>query len=179
MRIYVVTRGSYSDYHIEAIYTDRDAAEALRLHLEGPEESSSNDVSIEEWETDTREIPSTGAYVALINEGGNVRGLWWEPTTEIGPPTEDIRSFTAIDPVLYRGTGKTKEHARRSAEELRRQQVALHGFRTPAIVAAVQERVSARMKLMGGDNLYQFPGSENRPKSELQAEFLARHRPPA
>ena len=44
MRVWVVTTGSYSDYRIKAIFTNKEAAEALAFPL--PE------VGIEEWETD-------------------------------------------------------------------------------------------------------------------------------
>ena len=48
MKIYIVTDGDYSDYHIEAVFTDKGVAEKYAaLH-------SCN--SVEEWDTDTTEI---------------------------------------------------------------------------------------------------------------------------
>ena len=51
MIIYVITRGSYSDYSIEALFTDKAAAEAF-VELGNKSGSLYNQYEIEEWEAD-------------------------------------------------------------------------------------------------------------------------------
>lgn len=55
MTIYIVTRGEYSDYHIEAVFTNREQAKLYcATHNDGWGECQ-----IEEWETDEIKLDSS------------------------------------------------------------------------------------------------------------------------
>ena len=57
MKIYVVTSGCYSDYHIEAVYTDEIKAKAYaNLH---------SDRSVEEFEADTVRVTANPLYARI------------------------------------------------------------------------------------------------------------------
>ena len=49
MGVYVITGGSYSDYHIEAIYTK---GELATQHIENSKADPYNQLTLEVWETD-------------------------------------------------------------------------------------------------------------------------------
>ncbi len=49
MSVYVITGGSYDDYHIEAIYTEEGLAAE---HLENSQADPFNQLKLEVWETD-------------------------------------------------------------------------------------------------------------------------------
>ena len=72
MTVYVVTSGIYSDYHIDAIFTDKVKAELYcAVH-----ENSLDQPEIEEWDTDGVEIatdkPVKHRWIAFIGEDGAV-----------------------------------------------------------------------------------------------------------
>ncbi len=54
MKIYVVTGGSYSDYHIEAVFTTKELAEAFVNGHDKEKNAYGNDsdIEIEEWDAD-------------------------------------------------------------------------------------------------------------------------------
>lgn len=57
MKIYVVTSGCYSDYHIEAVYTDEDKAKAYaNLH---------SDRTVEKYEADTVSVTADPLYARV------------------------------------------------------------------------------------------------------------------
>ena len=58
MKIYVVTSGSYSDYGIEAVYTDRDMAQAYANLDDGR--------SIEEYDADSVVVSSRPLYAKVM-----------------------------------------------------------------------------------------------------------------
>lgn len=62
MKVYVLTEGEYSDYHIEAVKLDKE--EADRLALVHP------DWEIEEFDTDDVRIPERTRYTVRVNENG-------------------------------------------------------------------------------------------------------------
>lgn len=62
MKVYVLTEGEYSDYHIEAVKLDKE--EADRLALVHP------DWEIEEFDTDDVRIPERTRYTVWVNENG-------------------------------------------------------------------------------------------------------------
>ena len=76
MKVYVITEGSYSDYHIVGVTLDRDKAERAAKLVEGvcsyPE--------IEEWETDEVDLIKDGsAYDVILfsNRTVEVRKCSW------------------------------------------------------------------------------------------------------
>ena len=72
MRVYVVTSGEYSDYHIDAIFTDNEQAE---LYCATHERTLDNPY-IEEWETDEVKfescVPVKNLWTASIRNDGIV-----------------------------------------------------------------------------------------------------------
>ena len=120
MKIYIVTAGEYSDYSIYACFSSKELAEKYVEWLE-------NSI-IEEWDLDSPEEMSKGCYCVKIDTKGNV--IRNEKVCEnIKKPHKGsiIRQspYGLIDVII--GCGKTEEHARRSAEDLRREILAFEG----------------------------------------------------
>jgi hypothetical protein len=68
MKVYVITKGSYSDYRICAVALDKDKAEILRKALSGWEEAE-----IETYETDqfiTEIEAGLKIYQCVVNDNG-------------------------------------------------------------------------------------------------------------
>lgn len=89
MKIYVITCGTYSDYHICAVTDDPASAERLKiLH------SDWGEASIEEYETEhPQERPETYWYVELCQHGIS---KCYE-----APITDDNRNFLDIGEVFH------------------------------------------------------------------------------
>lgn len=68
MKIYVVTSGEYSDYHIDAVFLDR--KKAMQYCAAN---KISEDVSIEKWETADESVecskPVNRKYIGTIDQG--------------------------------------------------------------------------------------------------------------
>lgn len=77
MIVLVVTEGSYSDYHIEAVFTDRDQANLyLKLHP---------GCEIEEWDTEEVKIDASKIvheWTAKISPDGKLLSLRDKLTTQ-------------------------------------------------------------------------------------------------
>lgn len=73
MKVYVITRGSYSDYHICAVAVDKQHAEQLRKLFSNRYE----DADIEEYDTDeVQTLVNGGArYAVQFNKNGNVSDI--------------------------------------------------------------------------------------------------------
>lgn len=66
MKVYVITKGDYSDYHICAVTLDKDKAEQLREKFS---KGYYNEADIEEYDTEeTEEIIKHNLYFADYNE---------------------------------------------------------------------------------------------------------------
>lgn len=129
---YVVTSGSYSDYGITAVFSTREAADRYCAWQNGPEAASRSDDSayrVEEYELDVPFEPH-GCFVFTIREPHPKWPDWhhahyecWSPTSDPHTPArfEEQTEWTGRG---WTGYGETKEHARRSAEELRRRMIA-------------------------------------------------------
>lgn len=70
MKVYVITRGSYSDYHICAVAVDKQHAERLRKLFSNRHEKA----DIEEYDTDDVQTLATGGarYEVRFDKNGNV-----------------------------------------------------------------------------------------------------------
>ena len=82
MRVYVCTSGEYSDYHIDAIFTDYEQAELYQATHERTLENP----YIEEWETDEVKfescVPVKNLWIASIRNDGSVSYIFSRLTIE-------------------------------------------------------------------------------------------------
>jgi hypothetical protein len=127
-KVFVVTRGSYSDYGIVAIFSSREKALEITRAPAGVEDYSDFN-EIEEYELDEPRERLPGCYRVTVEADGQVstryKAAWideqsTEPAT-IWSDTPEGKNRRFV------GYGATFEHARRSAEELRRQTLATEG----------------------------------------------------
>lgn len=95
MIIYVVTSGSYSDYGIDAVFLNKDKAEAYKAH----QEELGNDCSIEEYESmdesafplpDIKEYYSAGVYIHVEGKKGGIKTYHFGEIFENTNKTEDL-----------------------------------------------------------------------------------------
>lgn len=122
--VYLVTSGKYSDYRVLAIFSTLDLAGRYVSAITGTDQCDSiND--IEEYPLDGPRDNLPGAWLLDIDESGEiVMEPFWSMYEGIGAP----EAFTdEAGTRRFSGRGVTVEHARRSAEELRRQTLALEG----------------------------------------------------
>lgn len=95
MKIYVITKGDYSDYHICGVSTDKEQAEKLARFFT----DKWDDAKVEEYDTDRYELLSDNkkVYRILFYENGNIHKL----THESGDyyDNETIK----LDPVYWNG----------------------------------------------------------------------------
>ncbi len=101
-KVYVITRGVYSDYGIEAIFTNREAAEKYcAVH---PIEYGDK-AMIEEWDiSDESEIKCKEVYRAIFftfNDNGTLYSVEMEYSTK--PFTLDIRKDRSEDGWIIHG----------------------------------------------------------------------------
>lgn len=122
MTVYVITEGSYSDYHIIAVSTDKDKAEKL-AEMFGAD--------VEEWETDTardrRVIEGFRRYRVCFNREGDV--YWTADYTENEDVAEGVAIYSANRAVRDKAVevvvwAKNKEAAIKIAAEKRAQYLA-------------------------------------------------------
>lgn len=114
MTVYVVTSGKYSDYSIRAIFTTRGRAESFCDEYNEAEDY--NKAEIEVWEADQPREELPPAWYVVIDATGTVVRSELNASSR---PNDSPRHSKSLD--VFTGCGLTKEHARRSAEELRRQ----------------------------------------------------------
>lgn len=115
-KAYIVTSGSYSEYHIEAVFSTAELAEEYVARVNGPDEWS--DRRVEEWDMDEPREAWPGCWKVGIDETGKVLYAWWSDEGCSCDPAVSSMGF-------FVGWGPTMEHARRSAEQLRRETLAL------------------------------------------------------
>lgn len=87
--VYVVTSGSYSDYHIEHIFETREVAEAYKAATTSDDDY--NDTDIEEWPLLPAEVPV---------ERVRALKLYWRPDNEPHYAFED-KSSIDVQPAWY------------------------------------------------------------------------------
>ena len=134
MKVFVVAPGEYSDYHIKAIFSTRELASefiAEYNRLVTDKWTKIDGFPIEEWDVDEYTARPLGCWQVDIEENGAVRRKGWDLEHDPhAPPTVHdgyMTSGAGFVPRHFIGYGKTVEHARRSAEELRRQTLILEG----------------------------------------------------
>ena len=115
-KVYLVTEGEYSDYHICGAFSSEALAQEFMDDMKKDEKWS--EYQIEPYELD---IPANVAfpYYVWMNRNGEV--FHDARRADDGPGVYENSTDTAIV-----GKGKTLEHARRNAEEIRRALKALN-----------------------------------------------------
>lgn len=121
--IYIVTSGEYSDYKIEAVFTDESVADDFAA--DGP------DRQVEEWGVDDyrkRGDRRVGHYVAIARDGSvlDARALPFdgEPTTFDGPCYNPEYFFTDRGLVGLHVWARDEKHAIKIVNEKRTQLIA-------------------------------------------------------
>lgn len=144
-KVYLVSEGSYSDYSVIAAFSTREGAEAYIAHLKGDGSTKSysqvNDEP-EEMDIDVPRETWPGAWQVTIDIDGAVTDtVWTAQTLPVGP-----YHWKAVGvgqrwgtPERFAGYGETPEHARRSAEELRRVTLATPEDARQRAIAAAEE----------------------------------------
>lgn len=81
MKIYVITKGEYSDYHICAVTTNPDDAEVLKTRFSA---GSWGDATIEEYDTDDNKdvLANKNLYLVSFYENGNVYNVRYSADIE-------------------------------------------------------------------------------------------------
>jgi hypothetical protein len=124
--IYIVTNGSYSDYHIEAVFSTKAAAEAWLAEAQESSGFSADLPQIEEWPLDERagEILRTAWRCGIRLDSGEFYGE--EPLRALGKPQERTATVEEYPPQLPAFGGVclvisyvSAEHARKLAVEYR------------------------------------------------------------
>jgi len=118
-KVWLVTSGSYSEYHVCAAFSTPEAAKLYAKHCNGPDEEDAEGYVVEEYVLDAPRGTWPGAYVVTVQRDGQVERSWWSGDSE-----EDWTP-AAVSGERFLGYGRTEEHARRSAEQLRRETLAL------------------------------------------------------
>ena len=128
MKIYIVTSGVYSDYGIEAVFTEQGPADHHAAEL--AKMSRNEDVRVQEWDADDpekRNLVCAMAYVAAVKKGSE-RIVDMEPATEMVPENERSAIVEGSEFLfrIYAKSYVSQEHARKLAAEalqkLRREQ---------------------------------------------------------
>lgn len=98
MKVYVITKGSYSDYSIYGVAVNKEMAETLRKHVSDRYE----DANIEEYDTDEYKPLTEGKkpYAVALNENGICRALY-EVTYDIHDCKGKVRNNKQKGETMY------------------------------------------------------------------------------
>lgn len=114
-KVWLVSHGAYSDYMIDGAFSTLAGAEAYRDWMNGPEEPGHYcSYGIEEYELDTLVVQQTGCFLSRAWSTGGT-SYQWCPEEVVAPPRVLYQRGGTL---YYEGRGKTKEHARRSRDDL-------------------------------------------------------------
>lgn len=153
-RIYLVSDGSYSDYYIVAAFSARELAEAFvkeqdEHSLASFDKPGKSDYRVEEMEIDgAPKSVWAGCWYAVLYDNGGGYTAWRDGGNPHTPASMDDPTSRGYGRRAFTGYGETREHARRSAEELRR--VTL----TEPPNLANQEARAEMMKILGPRGFY-------------------------
>ena len=125
MKVFVVTDGWYSDYHIMCVCSTREKAlEAIAVH-------SLVEANIDEYELDAFNVPPAGMsrWIVQMEVNGDTRDAFTTPfpiTGQIAPTKTDIarRNTHIYPPFSCQCWARDREHAIKIANEHRVQAIA-------------------------------------------------------
>lgn len=122
MKVYVITQGSYSDYHICAVSLDKDEAERLaRIYSDGRDEAE-----VEEYDTERPSSWREGQvpFIAtFLDNGAPILSLWDSPRP-FTPGIEEIQSEWGSPSISVRLYARDRETARKIAQDKRAEYLA-------------------------------------------------------
>lgn len=135
--VWWVESGEYSSWHIKGIFSTRERAEqyvdaynksaneAGRMPWDGPLTYR----DIVEKEVDEQWEYPIGNYQVMVSAEGNVGPASWDERAETRSAFWDNtwEKGRYLNRPFFVGYGKTPEHARRAAEDLRREYKAIYG----------------------------------------------------
>ena len=114
-KVYAVSEGAYSDYRIVAVFDNKEEAEKFRVnHLGG-----GNYAYVEDWPLNTK-MEDAFCWQVRVNKEGTVT----YSSRELRSGDERPGKYRGRDGLEFQGYGKTEEHGRRQAEDLRREYLA-------------------------------------------------------
>lgn len=133
--VFLVSGGDYSDYHVKAIFSTLAAAEQFIVEEQAawesvnPNRSRFLQYAVEERDMDSPVAESGGFQVVIDRTGAILKEDFFHPFTPCDPEFEERAWHFQTRTYVWNftGYGRTLEHARRSAEELRRQTLTLRG----------------------------------------------------
>lgn len=138
--VWWVEAGEYSDWHVKAIFSTKEKAEEyVRVYNAScPKDKHLKADSIKEQLLDAPIGENIGEWMVHISVRGTATkeygaGQWLESgfgdfTTSWHQRQEwNGIEWIKKDEPIFVGIGKTREHARRSAEDLRREYIVAHG----------------------------------------------------
>ena len=124
MKVYVVTAGCYSDYHIEAVFTDPDMAKAFA--------NIDSDREVEEYDADS----------VKIAEAGIKARIWYDPKhneingIDTGDYVQEIWR-PRPDEYMYRGLCVYRKLSARMLKD-----VQMHGKKSPLLLKVMQDALA-------------------------------------
>ena len=132
--IYTVECGDYSDYHIKGFFSTRERALQFIARFNELEKNGWNgpltDKNIVEHVLDEHTPPDIGGWTVTISDEGSVVYSDWDldhNPHEKATMDQSVNKGRYMGVANFVGFGVTEEHARRSAEDLRREYIATHG----------------------------------------------------
>jgi hypothetical protein len=123
--VYLVSKGEYSDYRIVAVFSAREPADAYVA--ETNERDTYAYARVEEHDLDTPREALPGCYAVGLNLHGEVVDSDWDSVSAPSDPPEERPWADGRQGRFFWGYGQSVEHARRSAENLRRETLAAEG----------------------------------------------------
>jgi hypothetical protein len=122
MTVYIVTKGVYSDYHIEAVFTDKALAEE---YVRRASEDGDDECSAEEWEENAINPRAEATYSIFMGKDGYGRSsymTWDDATTDA--PTISFGPWDHDGTLLVKAKARSLQHAMKIANEVRTQVLA-------------------------------------------------------
>jgi hypothetical protein len=126
-KVYIVSEGEYSDYHINGVYSTKEKAEFAHKLFGIGEDWDGKPVEIEEWELDAlpNHPPGMFWYEVRMNENGNVEKVHTADATDANEKwTDEWRPYGDKRSVLFSQWAKDETHAIKIANEKRVQLIA-------------------------------------------------------
>ena len=122
-KVYIVTSGEYSDYRIEAIFSEKETAE--RLVQKYNDLDRWDEWRVEEWALDSGDLVAAAnrkqdCYIVRMAKNGDVVGVGI--SNHINDAGEIM--FDIYNQLVYKPCAKSKEHAIKITNEKRAQLIA-------------------------------------------------------
>ena len=122
-KVYVLTRGEYSDYGIEGVFSTKELAEKYARRIEKLQGAPHKETDVEEWDLDPVDLaPIMHPYRAWLGKGGRTSVQYGAGD---GSKVSVSRDGTVFVPRIL---ARSKQHAARVASEKRAEFLTQIGF---------------------------------------------------